>query len=107
MALPDRNDLLAREIAQAAAAFIVRNSNRQSLITVLRADVSPDSANATIYVSVLPEDQEKPAIDFLKRSRADFRDWIKDEVRLRRLPTFDFKIDIGEKNRQVVQPIKE
>jgi len=96
---------MAREIAHAAGKFIALNSNKQSLITVLRADISSDFSQATIYVSVLPETYEKPALDFLKRSRGDFRNWIADELRLKRLPTFDFAIDFGEKNRQVVQPL--
>ncbi len=105
MSAPDRTELMAREIAHAAGRFIARESNRQSLITVLRVALSPDFANATIYVSVFPEEQEKPALDFLKRSRGDFRAWIADEVRFKRVPTFDFKIDMGEKNRQEVQPM--
>jgi len=103
MALPERKDLMAREIAHAAGRYIVINSNKQSLITVTRADISPDFAQALIYVSVLPEEQEKPALDFLKRSRGDFRNWILDEMRFNRVPTFDFAIDIGEKNRLKVQ----
>ena len=103
MALPERTELMAREIAQEAGNFIARTSNRQSLITVTHADISPDFANAMIYVSVLPENSEKQALDFLKRNRRDFRDWIAHELRLKRLPTFDFALDVGEKNRQKVQ----
>ena len=105
MALPERKDLMAREIAKAAGRFIVLNSNKQSLITVTHADISSDFAQATIYVSVLPEEQEKPALDFLKRNRGDFRNWISEEMNFKRIPTFDFAIDIGEKNRQKVQPL--
>lgn len=105
MAQPERKELMAREIAHAAGRFIARESNRQSLVTVLWADVSPDFSNAVIYVSVFPETQEKPALDFLKRVRGDFRAWIAKEVRFKRVPTFDFAIDVGEKNRQTVQPM--
>ncbi len=105
MALPERKDLMAREVARAAGKFITLNSNKQSLITVTHADISSDFAQSTIYVSVLPEAQEKPALDFLKRSRGDFRMWISDEMNFKRIPTFDFAIDFGEKNRQKVQPL--
>ncbi|MBI2048486.1 MAG: ribosome-binding factor A [Parcubacteria group bacterium] len=105
MALPERKDLMAREIARAAGTFITLNSNRQSLITVTHADISPDFAQATIYVSVLPETMEKQALDFLKRSRGEFRSWVSEEMKLKRLPTFDFALDFGEKNRQAVQPL--
>ena len=103
MTLPERKDLMAREICHAAGKFITLNSNKQSLITVLHADLSPDFAQATIYVSVLPENMEKPALDFLKRSRGDFRTWVTKEMNFKRVPTFDFDIDYGEKNRQAVQ----
>jgi|SRR3989344_1976791 len=105
MALPERKDLMAREVARAAGKFITLHSNKQSLITVTHADISSDFAQATIYVSVLPETQEKPALDFLKRSRGDFRTWISEKMNFKRIPTFDFAIDFGEKNRQVVQPL--
>lgn len=98
-------DTAAREIAHAASMYIARESNGTSLITVTRANLSPDSSRSTIFVSVLPESAEQEALDFLKRSRSDFKHWIKDEVRLRKIPFFDFEIDYGEKNRQVVQDL--
>ncbi len=101
----NRSDVAAREIAHAASMFIARESNRTSLITVTRADISPDGSRSTIYVSVLPESAEEDALDFLKRSRSDFKAWVMKEVRLRRIPFFDFALDYGEKNRQIVQPL--
>jgi len=101
--MPERKDLMAREIARAAGMFIARESNQQSLITVIHVDVSPDFTNAIIYVSVLPESSENAALDFLKRQRGDFRSWVAKELRFKRVPTFDFALDIGEKNRQQVQ----
>lgn len=105
MTQPDRKKLMEREIAQAAGLYIVRESNKQSLITVLHTDMSSDFSHAIIYVSVFPEEIEKPALDFLKRSRGDFRKWIAKKINFKRVPTFDFAIDVGEKNRQVVQPM--
>ena len=40
---------------------------------------------------------------FLKRKRSDFRDFVKDNARLARIPFFDFEIDKGEKNRRQVE----
>ncbi len=102
-----RKDNAAKEISHAAARFISQESNRQSLITVTHTDISPDSAVAVIYVSVLPESAEEQALHFLKRIRGDFRQWIKKEVRLRRIPQFDFVIDIGEKHRQDVERVSQ
>ena len=45
---------VAEIIAHAAADYFARESNYESLITVTRADVSPDLKNAMIFLSVLP-----------------------------------------------------
>lgn len=95
-----RQSKIAEQIAHLAAEFLGKESNRQSLITVTRADVSVDLANATIYITVLPDDQEDVALDFAKRKRTDFRSFVKKKTQLRRLPFFDFAIDKGEKHRQ-------
>lgn len=92
-----KKDTVAREIAHAAARFIVTESNGQSLITVTHARISSDSSKATVYVSIIPESAEADALNFLKRLRAPFRDWIKKEVRLKRIPLFDFEIDQHER----------
>ncbi len=102
-----RKEGAAKEISHAAARFISQESNRQSLITVTHTDVSPDGATAIIFVSVLPESAEEQALHFLKRTRGDFRRWITKEVRLRRVPQFDFMLDAGEKHRQDVERVSQ
>jgi len=92
-------------VAHAAADFLSRTSNRQSLITVTRASISPDLRNATIYFTVFPEDTEAAALEFVKRQRSEFRSSIKKHVRLKSVPVFDFVIDEGEKKRQILDEI--
>ncbi len=75
------------------------------MITVTRADVSPDLKNVIIFFSVLPERYEEPALHFARRSRTDFRTFIKDRASLRFLPNIDFQIDYGEKNRQRIDDL--
>ncbi len=101
----DHKTIAEQEIAHAAGKFLSEEANRSPLITVTRANVSPDMANSTIFVSVFPESDEESALDFLKRKRSDFRDWVAHHVRLKKIPFFDFALDIGEKNRQVVQDL--
>ena len=55
------------------------------------------------YNSSYPEDAENTArqwVDFLNRKRDDVRAYIKEHVRLRRIPRFEFDLDVGEKHRQ-------
>ncbi len=88
-----------------AADFFARESNRESLITVTRADMTPDFKEIVVYFSVLPESQEEKALAFAKRARTDFREYLKEKTRLSPIPTVDFELDYGEKNRQRVDEL--
>jgi ribosome-binding factor A len=85
-----------------AARFFSLESNRTSMITVTKVLAKDNGRLVTIYITVFPEDQENAAIDFAKRKRTDFREYIKDHARLMRIPFFDFEIDRGEKARQKI-----
>ncbi len=87
-------------IKELAAQFMQLESNYTSLITVTDVTLSDSGKQATIFFTVLPEEKEAAALDFAKRKRTDFREFIKNKSRLNRIPFFDFLIDIGEKNRQ-------
>ena len=100
-----RQTQIGEAIAPLAGEFFARESNRQSLITVTRADVSPDIKNVTVYFSVLPEKFEDAALNFAKRVRSDFREYLKEYSVLRYLPTVDFALDLGEKNRQRIDEL--
>lgn len=96
---------IGEELAHLAAEFLESESNRQSMITITRADVAPNLSNAVIYFTVFPEAQEEYALDFAKRKRTEFRSYVKANMPIRRLPFFDFKIDDGEKNRQLLDTL--
>ena len=88
-----------------AGNFFARESNRESLMTITRADISPDLRNAKIYFSVIPQRYETSALNFAKRSRSEFRKYVRDHTRMQYLPTIDFEIDFGEKNRQRIDEL--
>lgn len=88
-----------------AAAFVQENSNRTSLITVTNAAVTPDGKGATIYVTVFPVEKEEEALDFMRRQRPAFKHFLRDSARLRVIPFVDFKLDVGEKNRQKIDEL--
>jgi ribosome-binding factor A len=100
-----RQTQVAETLAHHAADFFARESNGQSLVTVTHADVSPDLKNVTIYFTVLPVELEKKALEFAKRNRTEFRDYVKTRAAMKFLPTFDFEIDFGEKNRQRIDEL--
>lgn len=96
-----KSDVLAR----LAATFINEHASRQSLITVTGATLSSDGKRATVLVTVLPESEEKSALDFLKRHRGPLREYIKKNARLRLIPSISFALDTGEKNRQRIEEL--
>jgi ribosome-binding factor A len=100
-----RQTQVSETIAHRAADFFARESNRQSLVTITRADVSPDLKNVLIFFTVLPESAEQDVLHFAKRSRTEFREFLKDHTVLKMLPTVDFEIDLGEKNRQRIDDL--
>ena len=101
----NRDQKLKDLIKEAAANFLQRESNYTSLLTVTNVSLSDRGNNATIFFTVLPPDKEKGALDFVKRKRAEFREFFKSQARMRALPFFDFEIDKGEKNRQKIDEI--
>jgi ribosome-binding factor A len=101
----DRDQKLKDVIRVAASEFLQREGNYTSILTVTDISLSDRGSNATIFFTVLPENKEKGALDFVKRKRAEFRDFFKNKARMRALPFFDFEIDRGEKNRQKIDEI--
>lgn len=101
----ERKDKVANYIKELSAEFLSKENNKTSLITVTHADCSPDLKRATIYISVLPTSKEKTALEFAKRKRPDFRDFLKKNMATKNIPFVDFAIDLGEKNRQRIDEL--
>ncbi len=93
-----RQEKIIEQIHHISADFLERESNRGSLITVTSVILSDDAKNATIYVTVLPDNKEKAALDFLKRKRSEFKAYFREKASIGKIPFFDFEIDLGQKN---------
>ena len=100
----ERLQTIVRELA---ADFTQRESSGSSLITVTRCELSENMRSATIYVSVFPDTAGESALNFLKRKRQDFKNHVKSHSRLRFIPFFDFELDMGEKNRQRLDELRD
>lgn len=92
-------------LKELAAEFVARHSNRQSLLTVTRIEISKDLKYANVMLSVFPRTAEHAAIDFLNRHRDDFRDMLKERSKLHILPFVKFFPDEGEYNRQRIDEL--
>ena len=100
-----KQNQLTEEISNFAGKYFAREYASTSLMTITRASMASNLKTITIYVSIMPTSDEQRALKFLKRSRSDFREYLKSEGQLSRIPTVDFEIDLGEKNRQRVDEL--
>jgi len=103
--MTQRNEKMANYIKELAAEFLERENNRTSLITVTSCTASPDLKRATIFITVLPDAQEKPALEFTKRKRPELREFLKKNLSIKTIPFIDIAIDLGEKNRQKIDEL--
>lgn len=100
-----KKDRFNEVIRDHAARFFSMESNRTSMITITKVESTEKGERVTIYFTVYPENQEEAALDFAKRKRSDFREFVKDNSRLSIIPFFEFEIDRGEKARQKIDAI--
>ncbi len=89
---------LGEAIREQSANWIQRNSSGSSLVTVTGVEVYNRGRRARILVTVMPENQEKAVMDFLKRNVADMRSYIGKNIKSHAVPFLDVDIDIGTKN---------
>lgn len=87
-------------LVELAGKFIAREAGRTTLITPIRAEISPDHKNATVFVSVFPDSERGHALTYLTRNEDEFKQFMKKEGRFGHLPRVKFAFDYGEENRQ-------
>jgi ribosome-binding factor A len=98
--MSERNETMKERVREAAAEFLARESNRQSLVTVTAAEVDEKGQRARIYITVLPDDYEEEALQFANRNKREFGMFLLKKVRGMRVPQLEFVLDRGEKMRQ-------
>jgi len=100
-----RNEKVANFIKEMTAEFLGRVNDRTSLITVTGATCSPDLKRATVFITVLPEEKEKLALEFAKRKRGELREFLMKTMTTKNVPFIDIAIDLGEKHRQKIDEL--
>ena len=100
-----RDKKIEEVIRELAAKFFLEESSGGGMITVTRVTVTSDTKQAKIFFTVYPPEKEKAVFDFAKRKRSEFREYMQNNSRIARLPFIDFDIDLGEKNRQLIDQI--
>jgi len=100
-----RDERIKEILHDLGARFLSMNGNKSSLITVTGVNLTRDGKYATILFTVFPDSFEKTALEFTKRKRSEFKEFIKENSKLGRIPQMDFEIDSGEKNRQKIDDL--
>lgn len=101
----DRISKKEEQLREVIARYIERESNKSALITVTRVSLDEKARTGTIFVSVLPEEGELSALNFLKRKRSEIRESIKKTLSLHPIPFLDVAIDEGEKARHTIDAL--
>ena len=101
----EKEEKLNERMKRIISEFIERESNRTSLITITRCEISRDLERLKVYFTVLPESEEEKVLSFLNRKKWEARDYLKKRIRTRIIPKLSFIIDEGEKNRQKIDQL--
>ena len=87
------NDAIREELAELLRREM-RDPRLGGLITITDVETSPDLALAHVYVSVLGSDEEtNDALRALRHAAGYLKRELGDRLRLRRVPTLDFRLD--------------
>ena len=103
--MSERLEKISKLVKELCATFLNSESSGASLISVSSATVSPDIKRATIYITALPESQEKTALLFAKRKRPEMREYLKKHMQTKMVPFLEVEIDRGEKNRILIDEL--
>lgn len=102
-----RQEKVANVIKELSATFFGAEADKTSLITVINCTVSKDLKRATIFITVLPEEKEQPALQFARRRRKDLREYLAKNMKTKFIPAIDVIIDAGEKSRQRIDQLSQ
>ena len=100
-----KDEKIASLITRFAAEYFCLESNQNSLITVTRTDIFDKGRRAFVFFTALPREKENEALEFAKRRRNNFRQFIMAKKSFGFTPKIDFYIDEGEHNRQRIDEL--
>ena len=93
-----RDEKIISQLMRLAAEFLVREAGKQSLITVTDCSLADNGQHATLYISVLPEEEAGAALNFVKRRRTELKKYIQNHLRIKRVPFLDFALERKNSN---------
>jgi len=102
-----RQDRLKTHFKKLIAQFLQIHPGVNTLTTVTDFTISKDSHNATAFISVYPESKERETLNRIRKQKHDLWKYLAGKIKIKRIPSIEFKIDAGEKNRQRIEKLTE
>jgi ribosome-binding factor A len=84
---------LVQRALQEILARGLNDPRYRGLVSILEVRISPDLADATVFVSVLPEEHGKLTIAALDHARGHLASKLRGATALRRIPRLSFRLD--------------
>ena len=94
--MTQRTEQVAATLKRAIQDVIVRGLSDprvKGLITITQIEVSPDLADATVFCTVMPHEDEELSMHGLQSASKWVRRKAADKIRIRRMPKLHFRID--------------
>jgi ribosome-binding factor A len=85
------SDLLREEVAD--IIFYKLKDPRLGFITVTGVDVTDDLKMASVYISVLKEEDKKLTLEILNSAKSFIRSELSKRLRMKFIPIVDFRLD--------------
>lgn len=76
-----------------------------TLVTVTRVDTPPDLNNATVYVSILPDNRKGSALEILRKLTGRMDKALFHKMAMKKVPRLHFRIDEQELYAQEIDRI--
>lgn len=88
-----RKGRAASLLKDVASSFIRFEINPAPMVTVMRVEVANDLRSAKVFISVFPEEKEKEILTALKKKKRELKNFMKDKIKMRILPSVTFEAD--------------
>ena len=102
-----KDEKFASLLTKFAAEYFSIESSKDSLMTVTKTDILDRGKRAIIFFTTLPREKEVAALEFAKRRKRDFRQFVMSKKSFGFAPQIDFAIDLGELNRQRIDELSQ
>ena len=101
--IPRVNQLLKKELGSILLREILFPDG--CLVSISRAEATPNLQQAKIYITVFPADKEKEVMDSLRGRVYDIQQQLNKRLRMRPVPRIEIVFDEGESKAQRIREI--